>query len=43
MFKRVALWSAPKAQDRDAFEKAYLGTHVPLARKLPGLAGLEPS
>ena len=41
MFKLVALWSAPKSQDRDAFEKAYLGTHAPLARKVPGLAGLE--
>jgi uncharacterized protein (TIGR02118 family) len=41
MFKLVALWSAPQAQERDAFEKDYLGTHAPLARRVPHLAGLE--
>jgi uncharacterized protein (TIGR02118 family) len=41
MFKLVALWSAPQAQDRDAFEKAYRDTHAPLARQVPGLTGLD--
>ncbi|WP_164155409.1 EthD family reductase [Sandarakinorhabdus rubra] len=41
MFKLVALWSAPKPEDVAAFEKAYVGTHAPLARALPNLAGLE--
>lgn len=41
MFKLVALWSPPKPEDRAAFEVAYTGTHAPLARALPNLAGLD--
>jgi uncharacterized protein (TIGR02118 family) len=41
MYKLVALWSAPKVADMDAFEKAYLEVHCPKARALPNLAGLE--
>jgi len=41
MFKLVALWSAPKPQDRAAFETAYKDTHTPLARALPGLSSLD--
>jgi uncharacterized protein (TIGR02118 family) len=41
MFKLVALWSAPKPADREAFEAAYLGTHAPLARAIPSLSGLD--
>ncbi len=41
MYKLVALWSAPKAEDRAAFEAAYKGTHVPLARALPNLASVD--
>ena len=41
MYKLVALWSAPKTEDADAFEKAYLGVHCPKARALPNLSGLE--
>ena len=41
MFTLVALWSAPKPEDRAAFEDAYLNTHVPLARAIPGLAGVD--
>jgi len=41
MYKLVALWSAPKPEDTDAFEKAYLGVHCPKARALPNLSGLE--
>ena len=38
MFKRVALWSAPKPEDRAGFEAAYRETHVPLARALTSLS-----
>lgn len=41
MFKLVALWSAPRKGEEDAFETAYLGTHAPLARAVPRLAGLD--
>jgi len=41
MFKLVALWSAPREGEEAAFEEAYLGTHAPLARAIPRLAGLE--
>ena len=41
MLKLVALWSPPKPEDRAAFETAYVNVHVPLARALPNLAGLE--
>jgi uncharacterized protein (TIGR02118 family) len=41
MFKLVALWSAPKPEDRAAFEAAYLNVHAPLARAVPSLAGLD--
>jgi uncharacterized protein (TIGR02118 family) len=41
MFKLVALWSAPRPADLEAFEAAYLNTHAPLARALPNLAGLD--
>jgi len=41
MFKLVALWSAPKPEDVDAFEAAYRDVHAPKARVLPNLAALE--
>lgn len=41
MFKLVALWSAPKPEDRTAFEEAYATSHAPKARALPNLAGLD--
>ena len=41
MYKLVALWSAPKPVDKVAFEAAYLNVHVPLARAVPSLSGLE--
>ena len=41
MFKLVATWTAPKPEDRAAFEEAYLGSHAPKARAVPGLASLE--
>ena len=41
MFKLVALWSAPKPADVDAFEKAYLDVHCAKARAIPNLTGLE--
>lgn len=39
MFKVVAIWSAPA--DIDGFEQHYLGVHVPKARQVPHLRGLE--
>ena len=41
MFRLVATWSTPKPQDRAAFEEAYLGSHAPKARAVPGLGNLE--
>jgi len=41
MFKLVALWSAPKPEDKAAFEAAYLNVHAPLARAIPSLSGLD--
>ncbi|HWK65960.1 MAG TPA: EthD family reductase [Rhizobiaceae bacterium] len=35
MARIVALYMTPK--DRDAFDRYYHATHVPLAKKLPGL------
>lgn len=37
--KLIALYSEP--ENRDAFDKAYFETHVPLAEKIPGLARME--
>ena len=41
MFQLVALWSAPKAEDRAEFEAAYLNVHAVKARALPNLGRLE--
>ena len=41
MFKLVALWSAPRPEDVDAFEAAYHASHAPRARALPNLTALE--
>lgn len=41
MFKLVAFWTAPKPEDRAAFEDAYLNVHARLARALPNLASLD--
>lgn len=40
MYKIVALWSAPKPQDVDAFESYYHEIHVPKAAVVPGLRKL---
>ena len=40
MYKLYALWSAPEAKDLAAFEKHYLGTHVPLAAAVPEIRRL---
>lgn len=39
-YKILAVWSAPKAEDVEAFEQYYRDTHVPLARACPGLRRL---
>lgn len=39
MFKLTVLYDTP--QDVERFNSHYLGTHVPLARKVPGLARME--
>lgn len=41
MYKLVALWSAPKPEDRATFEQAYKQTHVPLARALENLSSVD--
>lgn len=37
MYKIVALWSAPKPSDVQAFEQYYREVHVPKASVVPGL------
>ena len=37
MYKIIALWSAPKASDVEAFEQYYREVHVPKATVVPGL------
>lgn len=39
MVKLVALYSPPA--DKEAFDRAYFGTHVPLVKKIPGLQRVE--
>ncbi len=39
MIKLVALFTHPP--DREAFERHYAGTHMPLVRKMPGLKRVE--
>ncbi|MEO7044276.1 MAG: EthD family reductase [Ferruginibacter sp.] len=35
MARMIAIYQTPK--DKDAFDKHYFETHIPLAKKLPGL------
>jgi len=37
MYKIVALWSAPRPSDVEAFEQYYREVHVPKAAVVPGL------
>jgi uncharacterized protein (TIGR02118 family) len=41
MARMIVVWRRPK--DTKAFDEHYFGTHVPLARKLPGLRKYEVS
>ena len=41
MAKLIALYKKPK--DAAHFDKYYFGTHVPIAKKVPGLRGYEVS
>ena len=41
MYRVVAIWSAPKPEDVEAFERDYLETHCAKARKVPHLRALE--
>lgn len=41
MVKFIAFYKAP--QDKEAFDKHYFGTHMPLCEKLPGLQKAEVS
>jgi len=41
MAKLIAMYGAPK--DREAFDAYYFGTHVPIAKRLPGLRKYEVS
>lgn len=40
MYKLYALWSAPKPEDRDEFERLYTERHARLAAAVPGLRKL---
>jgi len=40
VYKLVACWSAPKPDDEAKFEEAYWGTHIPAAKKAPGMRRL---
>lgn len=40
MYKLYAFWTAPSAEDADAFEEHYTGVHAPLARAVPHLKKL---
>ena len=40
MYKLYAYWSAPKAEDVEAFEEYYLSTHCPKAEAVPHLKRL---
>ena len=41
MFQLVALWSAPKPEDRAAFEDHYLNVHAVKARSLHNVGRVE--
>jgi uncharacterized protein (TIGR02118 family) len=41
MAKMIVIYNTPK--DVEAFDKHYFGTHIPLAKKLPGLIKYEVS
>jgi uncharacterized protein (TIGR02118 family) len=40
MYKLYALWSAPKAEDADEFERLYTEHHAVLAAAVPGIRRL---
>lgn len=40
MYKIYSYWSAPKAEDAEAFEEYYLSTHCPKAEVVPELERL---
>ncbi len=37
MYTLVAIWSAPRPEDAEAFEEHYRSTHGPAAAKVPGM------
>ena len=41
MAKLIAMYKTPP--DAEAFDRYYLGTHIPIARRLPGLRSYEMS
>jgi uncharacterized protein (TIGR02118 family) len=41
MYKMIAYWSAPAADEREAFEKHYADVHLPRARAVPHLLRLS--
>lgn len=40
MYKLIALWSSPKDEDVEEFERRYLEGHIPLAAAVPGMRQL---
>ena len=37
MYKAVGIWSWPKPEEQEEFERHYTNTHVGAAKKLPGV------
>jgi uncharacterized protein (TIGR02118 family) len=43
MYKLLAMYAEPSAEDKAKFEEHYFNVHVPLCEKLPGLVRSEVS
>ncbi len=40
MYKLIAIWSAPKPEDEEAFEQYYRDVHAAAAARVPGMSKL---
>ncbi len=40
MYKLIAIWSAPRPEDAEAFEEHYRTVHLPAAARTPGMTRL---
>lgn len=41
MYKLIAFYTEPPAEEKAAFEEHYRNVHVPLCHKIPGLVSIE--